>query len=184
MEHTTFAKILEVIDQRHAGDPAGRELGYAEQMTRWLELLVEAPPDTLRIAVRAQHFERWRYPRKGFPPGRDGYLRWRLDAANRQAQAIGELLASLDVDTSNIERVQALMLKKRLKRDEHAQALEDCACLVFLETELERFADGREADQLLNILKRTWAKMSDAGRQRALALPLDAEHRSLLERVA
>ena len=184
MEHTTFTKVLGALDRMHATDPSGRELGYANRMSEKLQILVTAPSEALRIAVCAQHLERWRYPRDAFPMGRNGYLRWRQDAAHRQADAVGELLASLEVEISTTRRIQDLMLKKRLKSDAEAQALEDCACLVFLETELERFADGRDADQLGNILRRTWVKMSEAGRECALSLPLADKHKLLLGTVA
>lgn len=182
MEPEVLERVMAEIDRRHAADPAGRELGYAEAMTRHLESLVEEPTAALRVAVRAQHFERWRYPRGDFPAGRPGYLRWRADAARGQADAMGTVLASYGVDDDTAARVHALMMKRNRMRDVEAQALEDCACLVFLETELERFARGREPAQLDGILRRTWRKMSDAGRRRALTLPMDAETRALLER--
>lgn len=174
--------VIAEIDQRHAADPASRELAYAEAMTRHLASLIEKPSDALRVAVRAQHFERWRYTRSDHPAGRRGYLRWRTDAARRQADAVGTLLASHGVDDDTAARVHALMMKRDRARDPESQALEDCACLVFLETELERFASGRDPAQLTGILRRTWAKMSEAGQRRGLNLPLDASSRALLER--
>ncbi|MDE0054890.1 MAG: DUF4202 domain-containing protein [Gammaproteobacteria bacterium] len=165
-------------------DPSGRELDYAERMTAWLGVVRQPPSEDLEIAVRAQHFERWRYPRKDFPPGREGYLRWRRDAAQRQAQAVGDLLESFGVCGATIARVAALMQKRGLGRDPEAQALEDCACLVFLEWELPRFAERREAAQVAQILERTWAKMSPLARRHARSLRLAPEHRALLERLA
>lgn len=175
-------RVMSEIDRRHGADPAGRELAYAEAMTRHLESLVEAPSDALRIAVRAQHFERWRYPRRDFPTGRRGYLRWRADAARRQADAVGALLGACGVDDDTTARVRALMMKRDRTRNPESQVLEDCACVVFLETELERFATGKDRDHVTEILRRTWRKMSEAGRRRALSLPLDASSRALLER--
>ena len=181
MESRTFVEVIAAIDRRHADDPAGRELNYAERMTAWLGLLAKAPSDDLKIAVRAQHFERWRYPREDFPLGREGYLRWRREAARRQAQAVGGLLASCGVSRPTIERVGALMQKRGLRRDPEAQALEDCACLVFLESELARFAEGRDVAQVARIMKRTWGKMSPVARRQAGSLPLTPDHRTLLD---
>lgn len=181
MQPDVLERVMTEIDRRHVGDPAGRELGYAQAMTRHLAGLVEQPSDALRIAVRAQHFERWRYPRTDFPAGRTGYLRWRADAARRQADSMRSLLASYGADDDTAARVHALMMKRNRMRDGEAQALEDCACLVFLETELERFARGRDPAQLEGILRGTWGKMSDAGRRQALMLPMDAATRTLLE---
>ena len=181
MDRAVFERVVRSIDRRHAADPAGRELAYAQAMTAHLDALVQAPPDALRIAVRAQHFERWRYPRSDFPAGREGYLRWRAEAARRQAGAVGATLESHGVDAATAERVQALMMKRNLRRDPQAQALEDCACLVFLESELARFAGGRDRQRVIEILRRTWRKMSEAGRRRALGLPVDPVSRALLE---
>ena len=184
MEQSLLERVVEAIDRRHAEDPAGREAAYARAMSGHLEALRQAPSDALRIAVRAQHFQRWRYPRSDFPPGRGAYLRWRAEAARRQAEAVGTLLESHDVDGATTERVQALMMKRNRLRDPEAQTLEDCACLVFLESELARFAAGREPERVVEILRRTWRKMSAAGRRRALELPIDRSSRDLLEQAA
>ncbi len=175
---------MAAIDRRHADDPSGRELDYAERMTAWLGVMHQAPSEDLEIAVRAQHFERWRYPRGEFASGREGYLRWRRDTAQRQAQAVGELLESFGACGATVARVAALMQKRGLGRDPEAQALEDCACLVFLEWELPRFAERRDAAQVSRVLERTWAKMSPLARQHARSLRLPSEYRALLERLA
>ena len=73
------------------------------------------------------------------------------------------------------------MMKHNRLRDQEAQALEDCACLVFLESELARFAGGRDRERVIEILRRTWGKMSEAGRRRARTLPLDTSSRRLLD---
>ena len=183
MESRTFAEVIAAIDCRHAEDPAGRELDYAERMTAWLGVFAEVPSPELKISVRAQHFERWLYPRKEFPAGREGYLRWRREAARRQARAVGELLASQGAGRAMIDRVGTLMQKRGLGRgDSEAQALEDCACLVFLESELNRFAKRRDADQVARILKRTWAKMSPLARRHARALSPAPAQWTLLDR--
>lgn len=181
MDQLLLERIVEAIDRGHAEDPAGREAAYARAMSGHLEALAKAPSDALRIAVRAQHFQRWLYPRSDFPPGREGYLRWRAEAGRRQAEAVGRLLGSHDVDDATAERVQALMMKRNRLRDPEAQTLEDCACLVFVESELARFAVGREPERVVEILRRTWRKMSAAGRRRALTLPIDNSSRDLLE---
>lgn len=181
MDRALFERAVRTIDRRHAEDPGGRELAYAQAMTGHLDALVKAPSEPLRIAVRAQHFERWLYPRGDFPPGRRGYLRWRAEAARRQAEAVGAILGSHGVDEATAERVQALMMKHNRLRDPEAQALEDCACLVFLESELARFAGGRDRERVIEILRRTWGKMSEAGRRRARTLPLDTSSRRLLD---
>ncbi len=62
------------------------------------------------------------------------------------------------------------------------QTLEDAACLVFLEHDLEALAGRLGPDKTVDVLARTWPKMSAAGRDAAAALELKPELRSLVER--
>jgi hypothetical protein len=181
MDDTTVATALAEIDRRHGQDPEGGEQGYARRMTAVLDALVHDASAELRIAVRAQHFERWTTPRNAYPEGRRGYLAWRRDAAEVQARKIVALLADLKFSKPFAARVEALMLKSGLKRDPEVQTLEDCACLVFLEFQFADFKTGRDRAQLINIVRRTWAKMSTDARCRALKLPLAEPDRKLIE---
>ncbi|MCA9604213.1 MAG: DUF4202 family protein, partial [Myxococcales bacterium] len=61
------------------------------------------------------------------------------------------------------------------------QALEDAACLVFLETRLEAFAVDRDRAHVIDILKKTWAKMSFRGQAAAMAVPFGPAARALVE---
>ena len=81
-----------------------------------------------------------------------------------------------------IGRVEALLRKERLKADPEAQLLEDIICLVFVEHYLGDFAPKHEEEKLLGVLRKTWRKMSEAGRQAALDLDLRPAVSSLLER--
>ena len=60
--------------------------------------------------------------------------------------------------------------------------LEDTACLVFLEHELAAFAAKHDEPKLVQILERTWRKMSPRGRAAALALELSPPARALIEK--
>ena len=65
--------------------------------------------------------------------------------------------------------------KTGLKTNPGTQALEDAACLVFLENEIEAFAAqhaGYPPEKFTDILKKTWRKMSPAAQQAALGLNL------------
>ena len=62
----------------------------------------------------------------------------------------------------------------------HLKALEDVACLVFLAHEFKDFAPGHAAEKVIEILRKTWRKMSERGRAAALALPLDPESQALV----
>ena len=156
--------------RRDGGEPS--EVVYARRMTAWLERLSPDAPEELRLAVRAQHLGRWRLPRDRFPDGRAGYKRWRAACARMHADLAGEILADLGYDASAIRRVQDLVSKKGLARDPDVQTLEDVACLVFLEHSFAEFARKHERDKLVDIVRKTWGKMSERGRAAAAALDL------------
>ena len=65
--------------------------------------------------------------------------------------------------------------KSGLKTNPGTQALEDAACLVFLENEIGAFA-AQHADytreKFIEIIRKTWKKMSPAAQQAALGLDL------------
>jgi tRNAThr (cytosine32-N3)-methyltransferase len=62
-----------------------------------------------------------------------------------------------------------------MKTNAGSQALEDAACLVFLENEIGDFA-AQHADytreKFVDIIRKTWRKMSPGAQQAALALDL------------
>ena len=91
------------------------------------------------------------------------------------AETAGEILRDVGYDDPTISRVQAIVRKERLKADPAVQALEDVICLVFLEYYFEDFAAKHDKEKLLDILQKTWRKMSDHGRTAALALELKPE---------
>ena len=70
----------------------------------------------------------------------------------------------------------------RLKADADTQTLEDVICLVFLEHYLPAFATQHDDAKLVDILRKTWRKMSERGRSAALQLDLAPEIRTLVEK--
>ena len=81
-----------------------------------------------------------------------------------------------------ITRVQSLIRKERLKYDAEAQALEDVICLVFLEDYLVDFATKHTEEKVIEIVRKTWAKMSKEGQAAALKLALASAAQELLTR--
>jgi hypothetical protein len=158
-----------------------RELLYARRMSRWLERLRPDASEALRLAVRCQHLRRWTIPRDRYPMDGAGYKRWRTTLARYHADAAGAILREVGYGEDEIARVQALVRKEKLRTDPEAQTLEDAACLVFLETGLEAFALKHEPAKVIDILRKTWAKMSPQAHAAALALPLAPEARALVE---
>ncbi len=175
------ASARQLIDAAHAADPQraadGRaaELVYADRMEAWVARLVDPASPALRLAARAQHLERWLVPRTTFPEGRVGYLTWRRSLYTRQAERARELLLAAGVDAAEAADVATWVSKTGLRTNPGTQALEDAACLVFLENEIGAFA-ARHADypreKFIDILRKTWRKMSAAAQAEAAALPL------------
>ena len=164
------------------GRDAPKEWAYARRMTAWLERIAPDAPEPLRLAARAQHIRRWEIPRVTYPMTRAGYHQWRTRLGRFHAEVAGEILRDVGYDEPIIVRVQSLIRKERLKQDPDAQTLEDVICLVFLETYFADFARQHDDKKVIDILRKTWRKMSPRGHQWALTLSLSPEARSLVER--
>jgi hypothetical protein len=187
MGASPLARALARIDALHAEDPArtpeGRpaELVYAERMTDWLTRLAPGAGDALTIAVRAQHLARWRSPRDAFPEGRVGYLKWRKEAGERHAEDVRAICRESGSDDSFAARVAAIVQKKARASDPEAQTLEDCACLVFLAHELDAFAAKHADEKVVDILRKSWAKMSPDARRHATSIAFSERAKALVE---
>ena len=171
-----------LIDAAHAADPKraadGRpaELVYADRMEAWAVRAASAPSPLLRLAARCQHLERWSVPRNTFPLDRGGYLQWRKSLYGKQAARARELLLQAGISAAEADDAATWVSKTALKTNPGTQALEDAACLVFLENEIEAFAAQHAdypRDKFVDILKKTWRKMSPRGQElaRGLVLP-------------
>jgi hypothetical protein len=186
-----FDAVIAAIDSANSQDPnkiaadgcsEPGELAYGRRMSRMLDRLRPEASEALKIAARAQHIERWTSPRANYPEGRVGYLRWRTDLKNYHARRAGELMAQCGYGSEIIARVQSLIRKERLKYDAEAQALEDVICLVFLEDYFVDFAAKHEEEKVIDIVRKTWAKMSKDGQAAALKLALAPAAQRLLTR--
>ena len=192
MTEPRHAQAIAAIDAVHTEDPsletegerrAPAELLYAERMTRRLAAIAPDASEALRLAARAQHLARFRVPRSSQPDGRAGYLKWRTEQQKAHAALAREILARVGYPEATQERVAALVTKKNLATDAEAQALEDCACLVFLEHYLESFAANEQDEDVVAILRKTWTrKMSEAARAHALRLALGPRAKELVTR--
>jgi len=154
------------------GVPQPKELIYSQRMTEHLQKFLPDASEALQLAARSQHICRWKIPRSDYPMDRQGYKKWRLDLAVFHGETAGEILLANGYDENLIQRVKDLLLKRSLKRDEEVQTLEDVVCLVFLEFYLEDFASKHNEPKLIDIIQKTWNKMSDKGHAAALQLPL------------
>lgn len=180
----------EAIDAENARDPrriateqgdAPAELVYGRRMTEWLEKLEPTASETLRVAVRAQHIRRFEVPRDSYPDGRAGYKQWRSELARRHATQAAEIAVRVGFSDDAAARIHDLVQKKGLRTDPEAQLLEDVACVVFLEHYFAEFARKHDRAKLIDIVQKTWRKMSERGRAAALTIPLGATERSIVE---
>lgn len=176
-----YEKARLLIDSAHAGDPAraadGRaaELVYAERVEAWVVKLIPDASPILRLAARCQHLERWLTPRATFPEGKVGYLTWRRSLYVKQAERAKELLLAAGVALAEADEVRTWVSKTGLKTNPGTQALEDAAVLVFLENEIAGFAAQHAEyprEKFIDILQKTWRKLSPAAQQAALGLEL------------
>lgn len=156
------------------GQLQARELVYAQRMSTCLNRFAPDASIALQLAARCQHICRWKIPRSDYPMDRPGYKRWRSDLAVFHGETAGEIMRAQGYDDALINRVKDLLLKRGLKRDDEVQTLENVICLVFLEFYLEDFARKHDEEKLIDIIRKTWNKMSPAGHAAALALPLPA----------
>jgi hypothetical protein len=79
-----------------------------------------------------------------------------------------------------IARVKTLIRKRGIKTDVDVQLIEDTACLVFLEYHLGDFAGSQDPAKLIDIIRKTWRKMSEAGQQAALTIDFPDSVRDVL----
>jgi Domain of unknown function (DUF4202) len=174
-------KTLHAFDEENRQDPnqellngtlVAKEWLYAERMTNTLYQFIKNPSEVLQLAARSQHICRWKIPRSDYPMDKSGYKKWRLDLAQMHGDIAGKIMAEQHYDEITITRVKDLLLKRSLKRDEEVQALEDVICLVFIEFYLEEFAGKHPQDKLIDIIRKTWNKMSEQGHAAALKIPL------------
>ncbi|UOG74950.1 DUF4202 domain-containing protein [Hymenobacter tibetensis] len=185
-----FQAALEKFDAANAEDPNQeadatgqtwpKELLYGHRMSACLTRVAPEAPETVHLAARCQHIRRWSIPRQSFPMDRVGYHQWRNTLKKYHAEVAGQLLAEVSYDPPTIARVQALLQKQQLTRDPDMQLLEDVICLVFLEHYFLDFARQHPEEKVIDIVQKTWGKMTPRGHELALQLPLTPDAQALI----
>lgn len=180
-QHPSTAKAIELIDNANREDPNQeqadgkswpKELLYSHRMSEMLERYAPEADDAIRLAVRAQHIQRWKTPRDSYPEGRQGYLQWRAGLYKFHAETAATLCAQAGVPEETIERVRQAVGKRALKVNADTQLLEDVIDLVFIEHYMLDFAGKHpEYDEAkwLDIIRKTWRKMSERAHAFALS---------------
>jgi len=149
-----------------------KEVLYGIRMTERLNEFDPNASEPLRLTARCQHICRWEIARESYDMNREGYLRWRQDLKKFHAKKASAILQDVGYDQQTIYKVCFLLEKKQLKKNEETQCLEDVICLVFLQYYFEPFALKHPEGKTIDILQKTWRKMSVKGQEVALKLPL------------
>ncbi|GGM87046.1 hypothetical protein GCM10010967_19260 [Dyadobacter beijingensis] len=158
------------------------EYFYAIKLHDWVTKLSPDADESLLLASRCQHIGRWEIARKSYPDGRVGYLKWRSDLSKYHAGIAAEILSEVGYDEETITRVRHIVLKQRLKADPDVQTMENALCLVFLQYQYDDLIAKMTEEKMIDILRKTWGKMSAPGQEAALSLPYSEQGRDLILR--
>jgi len=184
-----FLAAISRIDAENTYDPRRAqvdgeelpfELVYSRRLTAWVSRLAPEAGEPLLLAARGQHIGRWRIPRNKFPEGLNGYLQWREALKEFHATTMRGILSDCGYDVAVVERVMALVRKEQFPEDPETRVLEDALCLVFMETQLADFATTKSREKTIDIIRKTWEKMTPKARAMAAGLDLSPPVRALI----
>jgi hypothetical protein len=170
-------KFCQEIDKINSTDPrldeydgkTPTELLYSQRMSNMLLQFKPNASDLLQMACHGQHVGRWKIPRSTFPEGKIGYLQWRKQCQVMHAETCLHIMRNECVGMFSIqeeEELKHMLCKEDIKGDALVQTTEDVAALVFLKWYFTSFCikHVNEPDKIVDILKKTWIKMSDDGK--------------------
>ena len=141
-----------------------KELLYSERMSDMLQRYAPDADEAMKLAIRAQHIERWKSPRDAYPMDRIGYLKWRKDLYKIQADTAARLMREAGCAEESVERARTAVAKKNIKGNPDTQLLEDVTDLVFMEHYMLEFVGKHpeyDEEKWIGIIQKTWNKMSD-----------------------
>ena len=187
--NNNFENAIGLFDQANTKDPHTeisdgkeypKELLYAIRMTEKLNEFEPNASEAVKLTARCQHICRWEIPRDSYEMNRVGYLKWRKDLKDFHAKKAAGILKEVGYDDVLINNVAFLLQKKQLKKNEETQLLEDVICLVFLQHYFEKFSEKYTEEKLIDIVQKTWAKMSNKGHEAALKLDFSKKSMQLI----
>lgn len=188
-----FEQAIYLFDAYNSNDPKttlidGKEVAdnllYAQRMSEKMEKYEPEASESLLLAARSQHIGRWEIPRSDYPIDRKGYLQWRSHLKIYHAKLAASIMEKVGYDELKISKVKNLLVKKQLNLNPEVQTLEDVICLVFLEFYFDDFSKEHDQEKLVNILRKTIAKMSSKGVQTALHLSLSKKAITLIKKAS
>ncbi|NOZ37149.1 MAG: DUF4202 domain-containing protein [Gammaproteobacteria bacterium] len=180
-QQSNLDRAMALIDAANREDPNQvtvdgkvwpKELLYSQHMSDMLQRYAPEADDAMKLAIHAQHVQRWKSPRNAYPMDRIGYLKWRKDLYKFHAQTAADLLAEAGYAEDVIDRVKLAVAKKGIKSNPDTQLLEDISALVFIEHYMLEFANKHpeyDEEKWLDIIRKTWKKMTDRAQQFALS---------------
>ncbi|RKZ61417.1 MAG: DUF4202 domain-containing protein [Gammaproteobacteria bacterium] len=181
MTQKKFEVAVELIDAANSedtnletsdGKELPKELLYSHRMSDMQQRYAADTDDAMKLALRAQHIQRWKYPRNEYPMDRKGYHLWRTNLYSFHADTVAALLLEAGYDDEFIKRVKLAVSKKSLNSNLDTQLLEDVSALVFIEHYMLAFVEKHpeyDEDKWISIIKRTWNKMTEKGHAFALS---------------
>ena len=181
MSESMYSKTVALIDAANAKDPnmvvdgelqVPKELLYGQRMAQMLERFAPQADEVAKLAIRAQHIQRWMSPRSDYPMDRAGYHQWRTRLYSYHADTLASLMADAGYAEDAIERAKKMVGKKGIKVNPDTQLLENIANLVFIEHYMLEFAGKHpeySEEKWIEIIQKTWKKMSEEAQQFALA---------------
>ncbi len=191
MNRERFERAIAAFDRANGEDPRTllsgvqlrpRELVHAERLSAWVTQLEPNAAEPLLLAARCQHIRRWQMPRSSYPSGRVGYLQWRTQLARFHADTAARVLAECGYEQDLIEAVRRINLKQNLRSNPDVAVMEDALCLSFLQFEFDEFITKYEPEKVIEVVQKTWKKMSERGHRVALTLPFSAPGLELVTR--
>lgn len=182
MSQEMLAKAIGLLDAANSEDPNTvndqngkawpKELLYSHRMADMLHRFKPDADEVQQLAIRGQHIQRWKSPRDAYPMDRIGYLKWRTDLYKFHADTTGALMAQAGYSEAEVERAKLMVGKKGIKTNPDTQLLEDVTDLVFIEHYMLEFAGKHpeySEEKWIEIVQKTWKKMSEEGQQFALS---------------
>ena len=74
----------------------------------------------------------------------------------------------------------SLVRKDQFPEDPESRVLEDALCLVFIETQLAEFSATKTREKTIDIIRKTWEKMTPKAQALAAGLDLSPAVRALI----
>ena len=185
-----YSALIQEIDAVHSLDQVKEiwqneefpsELLYSKRMLEMLEKIYPEASNNLRVAAQCQHMKRWMVARSLYSMDRRGYHQWRQAVMSHQLEVTKELLIKHNVSDRDVDDLIEMLKNQGVSGYLNSQIIEDTACLVFLKWYSESFAKKHDTEKVIDILRKTYRKISETGRNTIPNIDLPANVNLLLQ---